>query len=223
MHLTNVAVQKSSLDYDSESGGKYDLTKLRMYMNSRYGEDKTIQCFSDIHNIMIKSIQSVQKSIISDKHCFELYGYDILLDTNLKPWLLEVNASPSMTANTQHDNQLKVNLIDDVMTILDFEKILNGDEEQVGGFDLVYKGNQINLQPQFKYTTYIGCINNRDENLKKLALTISKKFELMNKVDENRDKEFNKDKNKENLKESKNEKKRKKIKMKEIKENNEEE
>lgn len=42
-----------------------------------------------------------------------------------------------MTANTKEDSDLKIRLIDDVMTILDFEKILTTEETQLGGFDLV--------------------------------------------------------------------------------------
>lgn len=41
--------------------------------------------FKEVDNIIIKSLQSVQKLIINDKHCFEMYGYDILLDSDLKP------------------------------------------------------------------------------------------------------------------------------------------
>ncbi len=42
---------------------------------------------------------------------FELYGFDILFDSRLEPWLIEVNGSPSMTANTQADYQLKMGLL----------------------------------------------------------------------------------------------------------------
>ncbi|CAF4517155.1 unnamed protein product, partial [Rotaria magnacalcarata] len=68
-------------------------------------------------DIFIKSLQSVQKIMINDKHCFELYGYDILLDANLKPWLIETNASPSLTASNQEDNELKNRLLDDMINV----------------------------------------------------------------------------------------------------------
>ena len=43
------------------------------------------KCFKKIDEIFIKSTQSVQRIIINDKHCFEMYGYDVMLDADLKP------------------------------------------------------------------------------------------------------------------------------------------
>jgi hypothetical protein len=46
---------------------------------------------------------------------------------------------------------------------------LKGDEEVVGGFDLIYRGKEISIGSATSYTTMLGCKNNRVENLKKLA------------------------------------------------------
>lgn len=123
IHLTNVAIQKTSEKYNETTGGKWDLRSLKLYLISKYGKEKIIDTFNRIQDILLRSLKAVQKSIINDKHCFELYGYDILIDKNLKPWLLEINASPSMTANTPSDFELKCGLIDDVFTLIDLEKV----------------------------------------------------------------------------------------------------
>jgi D-alanine-D-alanine ligase-like ATP-grasp enzyme len=71
----------------------------------------TDKCFDEINNIIYISLKSVQGVIINDKHCFEMYGYDILIDDKLKPWLIEVNASPSLSTTTETDRMIKMNLI----------------------------------------------------------------------------------------------------------------
>ena len=63
----------------------------------------------------------MSKIMSPERNCFELYGFDILIDDSFRPWLIEVNGSPSMRANTSEDKKLKIGIIDDVLTIADFE------------------------------------------------------------------------------------------------------
>jgi len=38
-----------------------------------------------IDNIVVRTLQSVYQAIPQDKRCFELYGFDVLIDSELKP------------------------------------------------------------------------------------------------------------------------------------------
>ncbi|KAM7150340.1 LOW QUALITY PROTEIN: putative tubulin polyglutamylase TTLL9 [Macrochelys suwanniensis] len=143
VHLTNVAVQKTAPDYDPEKGCKWMIQRFRQYMTAKHGAEVVETLFAEMDNIFIKSLQSVQKVIISDKHCFELYGYDILIDQDLKPWLLEVNASPSLTASSQEDYELKCRLLKDTLHIVDMEGRLTGKEKRIGGFDLMWNDGPV--------------------------------------------------------------------------------
>ena len=44
--------------------------------------------------------------------------YDILIDADLKPWLVEVNASPSLSTTTEADRILKTSLLRDIYNIV---------------------------------------------------------------------------------------------------------
>jgi len=50
---------------------------------------------------------------------FEVFGYDVLLDENLRPWLLEVNASPSLARENHLDHRVKDSMIRDTVKLID--------------------------------------------------------------------------------------------------------
>jgi len=83
-----------------------------------HGTEATNVSFGKIQHIITQSLKSVQNVLINDKHCVELYGYDVMIDQDLKPWLIEVNASPALSSDNERDYELKFNLIEDFYTCL---------------------------------------------------------------------------------------------------------
>jgi tubulin polyglutamylase TTLL6/13 len=66
--------------------------------------------------------------------CFEILGFDILLDHKLKPWLLEVNHSPSFHVDTPFDKRVKAELITDTIRLLRLDavhRIVYDEKEQI--------------------------------------------------------------------------------------------
>jgi len=50
--------------------------------------------------------------------CFQVYGFDIMLDDNMKAWLLEVNVRPSFSSGSPLDKRIKTRLIADALTLV---------------------------------------------------------------------------------------------------------
>lgn len=49
---------------------------------------------------------------------FEVFGYDVLIDRHLKPWLIEVNSSPSMGTDSELDDRVKHEMIRDTLALV---------------------------------------------------------------------------------------------------------
>ncbi|KAJ0396842.1 hypothetical protein P43SY_001789 [Pythium insidiosum] len=158
MHLTNASVQKTADAYDRSMGCKWLLRDLKLFLASQHGLAAVDQLFHDIQMVITRSLLAVQQVVIQDKHCFELYGYDVLVDSALKPWLLEVNASPSLTADTEQDCALKRSVVQHTLDVVDLEGRRSGSERHVGGFDLLYLNNQpvVDAAPN-GYRSALGC------------------------------------------------------------------
>ncbi|CAE7420517.1 Ttll5 [Symbiodinium natans] len=75
-------------------------------------------------DLIVKTLLGVEfLACIHENSCFELYGFDVLVDESLKPWLLEVNLSPSMQADSPLDKQIKSTLLTDAFNLLGIRKL----------------------------------------------------------------------------------------------------
>lgn len=125
-HLTNTSINKTGPQYMAEKesigiGCKWTLTKLRHYFHKHNVDDRFL--WHRITSIIIITLLSqVQEIPSNSSNCFELFGFDILLDEKLKPWLLEVNFSPALGNDCTQDELVKKPLLNDILEALNFSE-----------------------------------------------------------------------------------------------------
>lgn len=86
--------------------------------------------WSRIYDLIIKAIVSgehyvnaaLKKYNLHRNNCFEVFGYDVILDSELKPWLLEVNLSPSLACESPLDLTIKSTLLADTFNMIGVSK-----------------------------------------------------------------------------------------------------
>ena len=115
-HLTNYSLNKFNANFmnnvDAEvddQGSKWSLSALRKKLRLLNIDD--IPIFKKIDDIIIKTIiagenvmnNAVDMFVPFKKNCFQVFGFDILIDSCLEPWLLEVNLSPSLNCDSPLD------------------------------------------------------------------------------------------------------------------------
>ncbi|NXX18887.1 TTL13 polyglutamylase, partial [Podargus strigoides] len=145
MHLTNYSINRQSENFvqDDTTGSKRKLSTLNAWMAEN--SYNTTKLWEDIEDIIIKTLISAHPVV---KHhyqtcfpshttgcaCFEILGFDILLDRKLKPWLLEVNHSPSFTTGSRLDCEVKDALLCDTFNLINVHtsnkrKVLKEDKQ----------------------------------------------------------------------------------------------
>ena len=79
-----------------------------------------------IDDLIIKTLLSIENTVFNAMemtvpyrtNCFEVLGFDILLDDTLRPWLLEINLSPSLNTDSPLDLKIKGSMIADLFTMI---------------------------------------------------------------------------------------------------------
>ncbi|KAF0025807.1 hypothetical protein F2P81_022688 [Scophthalmus maximus] len=129
MHLTNYSINKHSENFvrDEDTGSKRKLSTLNKHLESVSFDTEKMWC--DIEDVIIKTLISAHPVLKHNYHtcfpnhtagsaCFEILGFDVLLDQRLRPWVLEVNHSPSFTTDSPLDREVKDALLYDALVLI---------------------------------------------------------------------------------------------------------
>ena len=74
----------------------------------------------DIERIVMLLLANLATEVPSDNTdmCMELLGFDILVDNNFKPWLIEINSPPALHVDGEVDKIVKPQLVKDIIKVV---------------------------------------------------------------------------------------------------------
>lgn len=128
IHLTNPDVLRADTSADF-AAQRFTHAEYRRRLKRLNIDDERL--FRDIHTVIAKSLLAVREVVLyyHARHKFNadgyfmLLGYDILIDEVLRPWLIEVNAGPSLeteagnTDSGKAERQLKLAVATDTLRL----------------------------------------------------------------------------------------------------------
>lgn len=136
-HLTNYAVNKRNPNFvfntdvnRGDVGNKRNFKFFNGWLEKQGHSSK--QFWERVGHVITKTVLAAQPQIANVYNscfpianegytCFEVLGFDILVDEKLKPWLLEVNHTPSFATDTPLDMDIKSRLLSEVWQIIDIQ------------------------------------------------------------------------------------------------------
>lgn len=155
-HLTNYSLNKTNEHFQSpdkfltednedqnDKGSKRSLSSIYRDIEKMGFSSQELK--TKIDNIICLTIGSVQPFLAHSYHtaisendgksrCFEILGFDIIIDKHLNPWLLEVNCMPSLSTDSQFDFDLKYSVVKGALQIVsldpNFKRLVTNRQKQ---------------------------------------------------------------------------------------------
>jgi tubulin polyglutamylase TTLL4 len=128
MHLTNYSINKMSQNYTKNEdatackGHKWTIKTLWKYLSENCGVNVD-RLWGALRNLVLRTVLAgegpinamTKLNVVSKYNCYELFGVDVILDSEYVPWLLEVNISPSLHSSSPLDLAVKGPLVTAVL------------------------------------------------------------------------------------------------------------
>jgi hypothetical protein len=122
IHLTNYSVQKYHSHFSElEIGNEIPFRDFQFELDIKH----TLKDFRrDIYPKIVRIVRLTggaakkgKMNFMGFKHCFEIFGYDFILDENYRPYLLEINSNPGLEFSSPLIRKLLPRMIDDAFKL----------------------------------------------------------------------------------------------------------
>ena len=123
VHLTNNCLQKFGENYGKhEIGNTLGYEVFQEYLDEMFPDLKVNveeHVMTRITDVVIDTLLAGKHQLnpMKRKHCFELFGYDFLIDEDFRTWLIEINTNPYFGIPNDHIATLLPQMIDDMLKI----------------------------------------------------------------------------------------------------------
>ena len=129
IHITNYSLQKNSNKFELyEIGNEMSYKDFKNYLiNENISLDKFDYMINQMKLLIKISFKSVSKKLLKNKKnilCFEIFGYDFILDNDFKLWILEINNNPGLSISSPVIEKLIPRMMDDAFR-LTLDKVFN--------------------------------------------------------------------------------------------------
>ena len=128
IHITNYSFQKKTSNFARfEYGNEISYASFKQFLKEEgFLPDKFNTMIEDMKFLIKISFKSVNKKIYktNDVLCFELFGYDFIIDNEFKPWILEINNNPGLGISSPVIKKIIPRMIDDAFR-LTIDKVFN--------------------------------------------------------------------------------------------------
>jgi len=122
VHLTNTSVNKTSCNY-VHNQSKLMLKDVAIKLKDQYNLDFYQHIWPQVRDIVTKSLIAANMLVSHNPNCFELLGYDVMIDADGRCSLIEVNSSPQMSKDCLIDELVKQKMIEEIVDIIDPHQI----------------------------------------------------------------------------------------------------
>ncbi|XP_070803359.1 protein monoglycylase TTLL8 [Pituophis catenifer annectens] len=151
VHLCNNFIQKN---YKNASDRSSQLPYHNMWSSSKFQEYLQkrglghVWCniiYPSMKKILIYIMKMAQEQVEARRSSFELYGADFILGSDFKPWLIEINSSPTMHPSTPITMDLCAKVQEDTIKVVLDKKFEKNCE--TGNFELLWRQPMLDMPP----------------------------------------------------------------------------